>query len=85
LSASTHFLQGFLSLSDPVDLNFLKSSWMPFMLGTVFPGDVRQNLFSLTKHISLAEPHFTWFVQKSMLLNSILNHTDIHNNNQYLT
>jgi hypothetical protein len=26
LSASTHFLQGFLSLSDPVDLNFLKSS-----------------------------------------------------------
>jgi hypothetical protein len=37
LVSTWHFLAGFLSRSDPVDLTFLISFWTPLVLGTVFP------------------------------------------------
>jgi hypothetical protein len=46
----------FLSRSDPVLLTFLLSSWMSFMLGTVFPGILRRNI---VVHF-VTEPPFTY-------------------------
>jgi hypothetical protein len=40
LVSMLHFLAGFLSRSDPVDLILLISLWMPVMLGTVILGNL---------------------------------------------
>jgi hypothetical protein len=48
------FIAGLLSRNDPVDQNFL-SSWMPLVLGTVLPGNLRRIIL---RHF-LAKPCFT--------------------------
>jgi hypothetical protein len=56
-SVSTlHFLAGFLSRSDTVDLTLLKTSWMAVVLGTVIPENLRRNFL---RHFT-AETHFTY-------------------------
>jgi hypothetical protein len=44
-SLSLHCLVGFLCRSDPVDLTFLISLWMPVVLRIVIPGNLQQNIF----------------------------------------
>jgi hypothetical protein len=61
----------FSSRSDSVDLTFLISSWMPLVLGTVFPGNLRRNFL---RHL-LAEPQPYVFGMNSkhpLLLSSLI-------------
>jgi hypothetical protein len=63
-----------LSRSDPVDLTLLIKYWIPFMLGTVIPGNLLRNLL---RHF-LAEFHFTYdSYRKTSLFNSTSNHKNI--------
>jgi hypothetical protein len=64
---------GFLSRSDPVDLTFLTSLWMPVVLGNVIPRNLRRNFL---RHF-VQEPHFTHDLHKNTLFNSFTNY--VHN------
>jgi hypothetical protein len=77
-SVSTSLLLCFLSRSDPKDLTFFNKFMDASCASNCVPGKFMtkfsQILSSGTLHIQ--------FVQINTLINSILNHTDIQNNNQ---
>jgi hypothetical protein len=67
-----YVLADFLSRSDPADLTFLICSWMPVVLWTVFPENLRPNFYlnhishtiRTEKHVAeqRIEPH--WYTQQ---------------------
>jgi hypothetical protein len=76
--STQHFLTGFLSTSELVDLTLLISLWMPVVPGALIPGNLQQHFL---KHFPVGS-HFTYDscrkTRCSTVYQTISTHTNTH-------